>query len=362
MNITCPPVPRLRPGAAAVAAATGLALAVAASAGAQELPRRPRPSAASAVSVPPAPADVPEIPTVGVSRPEGDALERLRERLAERMKAARAAPGASPYDLRLSARSTAAPAAAAPAKGSAGGTAVPARAQDGPRKTAPPPVAWQYDGPAGPEAWATLSPAYALCGSGQRQSPIDLRGGLAVDLEPVRFDYQAGPFAVVDTGRTVQVELNPGSAVELGGRRYGLQQFHFHRPSEEMIDGRRFEMSLHLVHEDAQGRQLVVALLFDPGPAHPALQQVWNHLPLERHEPNLARVPLALADLLPADRRYYTYMGSHTTPPCTEGVQWVVMRQPLAMSTEQIELFARLYPMNARPLQAAAGRRILQSN
>ena len=121
-------------------------------------------------------------------------------------------------------------------------------------------------------------------------------------------------------------------------------------------------MSLHLVHKDEQGRLAVVALLFDEGPPNPVVQNVWNNLPLERGEPMLAREPLELAALLPNDRRYYTYMGSLTTPPCSEGVQWVVMRAPQAMTAEQIGIFSRIYPMNARPVQAASGRRILQSD
>jgi carbonic anhydrase len=138
-------------------------------------------------------------------------------------------------------------------------------------------------------------------------------------------------------------------------------QFHFHRPSEERIDGKQFEMSLHLVHKDEQGRLAVVALLFDRGAAQPVLQRVWNNLPLEKNEELAARLPLELNALLPADRRYFTYMGSLTTPPCSEGVQWIVMREPVTASVEQIDLFARMYPMNARPLQASAGRRIMQS-
>jgi carbonic anhydrase len=160
----------------------------------------------------------------------------------------------------------------------------------------------------------------------------------------------------------VQANLGSGNHIELGGKRYELVQMHFHRPSEERIDGRQFEMSAHLVHKDDQGRLAVVALLLDKGPQpQPALQKVWNNLPLEKGEENAARVPMDLNELLPTDRRYYTYMGSLTTPPCSEGVQWVVMRQPVVVSAEQIELFARIYPMNARPLQQQAGRRILQS-
>lgn len=302
-------------------------------------------------------ARIPTLPGPAVT--VGDPLEHLRQRLAERLMAAPAAAAGGAYDLRVSPKPPAAHSRARGAVASAKAAAHGKAADKGAAGHAP---HWAYEGGAGPEAWGGLRPEFALCKTGQRQSPIDIRGGLAVDLDPVRFDYRDSPFTVLDNGHTVQVEPAAGNAIEIGGKRFELQQFHFHRPSEETIDGRRFEMSLHLVHKDAQGRLAVVALLFDPGPAHPVLQQVWNNLPLERNEAAPARVPLTLAALLPDDRRYYTYMGSLTTPPCSEGVQWIVMRQPVTLAPEQIEIFARLYPMNARPLQSAAGRRIMQSN
>ena len=203
---------------------------------------------------------------------------------------------------------------------------------------------------------------FTLCSSGQRQSPIDIREGIAVDLEPIRFSYQTSGFGVVDNGHTVQVNVAPGNFIEIAGRRFELQQFHFHRPSEERIDGRQFDMVAHLVHKDVEGKLAVVAVLLDRGSVQPVVQTVWNNLPLEKHQEAKARVTIDLSQLLPADRRYYTYMGSLTTPPCSEGVQWVVMRHPVAVSQEQLDIFARMYPMNARPLQAASGRRIMQSN
>jgi len=255
--------------------------------------------------------------------------------------------------------------AALPAPNAAHAAApAPARA----RPTAKQPAAhgtdahWDYTGPAGPQTWGGLKPEFSLCGNGQRQSPIDIRGGLSVDLEPVRFEYQSSRFSVIDNGHTVQANLAAGNAIEIGGNRFELQQLHFHRPSEERIDGRQFEMSVHLVHKDAQGKLAVVTLLLEKGPAQPAVQKVWNNLPLEKNQDVPARVALDLNEILPADQRYFTYMGSLTTPPCTEGVQWVVMRQPVTVAPEQIDLFARIYPMNARPVQQAAGRRIMQSN
>ena len=199
------------------------------------------------------------------------------------------------------------------------------------------------------------------CGTGQRQSPIDIRDGIAVDLAPIQFDYQAVAATVIDNGHTVQVNLAKGNSIEVQGRRFELRQFHFHRPSEERINGRVFDMVVHLVHQDGDGRLAVLAVLLESGSAQPLVQAVWNDLPLERHTEMAVRSPLDLSQLLPADRGYYTYMGSLTTPPCSEGVLWLVLRQPVAIAAAQIGVFSRLYPMNARPLQQAEGRLIKQS-
>ncbi len=221
---------------------------------------------------------------------------------------------------------------------------------------------WAYVGEGGPETWGQLKPEFAKCSSGTRQSPIDIRGGVTVDLDPVQFDYRATGFNVEDNGHTVQVNLAGGNSIEVLGRRYELVQFHFHRPSEERINGRQFDMVAHLVHKDPQGRLAVVAVLLDRGSVHPLVQTVWNNLPLEKGDVVAARTTLDMNALLPKDRRYYTYMGSLTTPPCSEGVLWMVMQQPVTVSNEQIAVFSRLYPMNARPIQSASGRLIKQSN
>jgi len=317
----------------------------------------PKPSKAAKAEEAPASAPTP-------AAAPADPLELLRQRLAERLAATRTSPNSGPYDLRVTAPALPEPKPVSMRSGSPGTAAAGHKAPGKPAEKASNGQAahWDYKGPGGPAAWGGLKPEFSLCNTGQRQSPIDIRGGLAVDLDPVQFNYQASRFAVIDNGHTVQVNLAPGNTIEVGGKRFELQQFHFHRPSEERIDGRQFEMSLHLVHKDEQGRLAVVALLFDKGPAHPVLQKVWNNLPLERNEEAAARAPLELVELLPADRRYYTYMGSLTTPPCSEGVQWIVMRQPVTVTPEQIDIFARIYPMNARPVQQLAGRRIIQSN
>lgn len=244
---------------------------------------------------------------------------------------------------------------------------VESKAERGVRKPAAKPEArkdihWAYAGEGAPEHWAELKPDFKLCAVGTRQSPIDIRDGIKVDLEKIQFDYRPSGFAVLDNGHTIQVNIAAGNSLQVMGRRFELQQFHFHRPSEERINGRQFEMVAHLVHKDAEGRLAVVAVLIERGSDHPLVQTIWNNLPLEKMEALTAPGAIDPGQLLPDDKAYYTYMGSLTTPPCTEGVLWMVMRQPVQLSAQQIGIFARLYPMNARPLQAGSGRMIKESN
>jgi carbonic anhydrase len=289
-----------------------------------------------------------------------DPMQDLRERLAAKLGATKAGEGKAEQVVRVSTQPD----------GELQLTTQP----DPPRKPrvaktpAQKPAAshdsghWSYDGESGPQSWGQLKPEFSKCASGTRQSPIDIRDGIRVDLEPVQFDYKPSAFRVLDNGHTVQVNVAPGNSIEVMGRRFELAQFHFHRPSEERIDGKQFDMVAHLVHKDADGRLAVVAVLLERGSAHALVQSVWNNLPLEKGDEVSARAPLDLNQLLPKDTRYFTYMGSLTTPPCSEGVLWMVMQQPVSVSGEQIDVFARLYPMNARPVQQASGRLIKQSN
>jgi carbonic anhydrase len=285
-----------------------------------------------------------------------DPMDRLRERLAEKLGAVKA-PQTGQNVVRIAARAAAAP--ALPAASAPAGAAAPKR----PRTASPAarPTHWDYEGPGGPEHWGTMKPEFAKCATGARQSPIDIRDGIRVQLDPVQFDYKPSAFRVVDTGHTVQVNLVAGGSIEVMGRRFELRQFHFHRPSEERIDGRLFDMVAHLVHQDGEGRLAVVAVLLDRGSAQPIVQTVWNNLPLEKGDEVAARGTIDLNALLPGERSYFTYMGSLTTPPCSEGVLWMVMKSPVPVSAEQISIFARLYPMNARPVQSASGRLIKAS-
>jgi carbonic anhydrase len=287
-----------------------------------------------------------------------DAMAQLKARLQEKLGATRLKEAsAGGYDLKVSSRAP----VASPSRAARAPDLEAAVAAHRAREQAEAPVPWAYGGEGGPARWGGLRPEYALCAEGRRQSPIDIRDGIAVDLETPVFDYRPTGFAVIDNGHTVQVNMGPGNTVQVMGRRYELVQFHFHRPSEERVNGRLFEMSVHLVHRDPEGRFAVVAVLLERGAAQAVVQQVWNNLPLEQHEALAAPDAINPAELLPPDLGYYTYMGSLTTPPCSEGVLWMVMQQPVPVSQPQIDIFSRLYPMNARPVQQAAGRLIKQS-
>ena len=219
-------------------------------------------------------------------------------------------------------------------------------------------VHWQYGGATGPQNWGQLKPEFQTCMLGKRQSPIDIRDGIKVHLEPIQFEYRPTAFRVIDNGHTVQVNLDSGNVITVSGRRYELLQFHLHRPSEERINGRQFDLVAHLVHKDAEGRLAVVAVLMDQGKDNPMVQLVWNSLPLEKGVEQASPALIDLNLMLPETRMYYTYMGSLTTPPCSEDVLWLVMKQPASLSRDQLGIFSRLYSNNARPVQPLGGRLI----
>ena len=230
----------------------------------------------------------------------------------------------------------------------------------------PPPVArgthWSYEGDSGPANWSKINVDWGKCSSGNRQSPIDIRDGMKVELEQISFDYDPSSFNVVDNGHTVQVAVGSGNYITVQNRMFELQQFHFHRPSGDRINGKTYEMVVHLVHRDAEGRQAILALMLERGAPQATIQTVWNNLPLEKFDTMSPSILLDPMEMVPARRDYYTYMGSMEQPPCSENVLWLVMKQPVQASAAQMALFSRLYPLNARPLQPTNGRMIKESN
>src|SRR5579863_1310201 len=220
---------------------------------------------------------------------------------------------------------------------------------------------WSYAGPRGPEHWGALDPQYALCTTGKAQSPIDIRDAQRATLPPLRFDYHRRPLGyVTNNGAAIRINYHdaPGSGdfLFVGSRRYQLTQFHFHRPSEEVIDGRRYAMVLHLMHRADDGEVAGVAVLLTAGAPNAALVPLWQHLPAHEGQVAVPGLELDATQLLPAARGYYTYLGSQTAPPCSEGVRWFVLKTPVEVSAEQIAAYAQLYPHDVRPLQPRNGR------
>ncbi|HYB33216.1 MAG TPA: carbonic anhydrase family protein [Steroidobacteraceae bacterium] len=218
---------------------------------------------------------------------------------------------------------------------------------------------WSYSGENGPDHWASEDPAFATCGVGKRQSPIDIKSAVAKSLPPIEFAYQPTPLTVTDTGHSMQVNAATGSGgITVGGEHYDLLQFHFHRPSEERIHGRRYALVAHLVHRNAKGELAVVAVLIRQGKTNAFLKPVFDSFPSGKPETSVAGATLQLGELLPAQRGYYTFEGSLTTPPCTEHVRWFVLKSPVEASAAQVQQYAAHYPDNARPVQPLNGRLI----
>ena len=221
---------------------------------------------------------------------------------------------------------------------------------------------WDYNGKTGPLGWGKLDPAYQACAKGHEQSPIDIRGAhLNKALQPIEFHYMAGPVTLVNTGHTVQVIPGPGSYIVAGGVRYDLVQFHFHHPGEEAVKGKITDMDIHLVHKSADGKLAVVAIRLTEDittPPNAVLATLWPHLPATVGATEKITEPVNPGGLLPADRGYWTYVGSLTAPPCTEGVRWFIFEQEMTLSRGQLKAFATLYKVNSRPLQDPHGRKI----
>jgi carbonic anhydrase len=225
-----------------------------------------------------------------------------------------------------------------------------------------PPAEFGYAGADGPEHWGELSPDYRACGTGTQQSPINLTDAVKARLETVAIDYKKVPLRVWNNGHTSLTGVPAGSTVKVAGVTYKLLQFHFHHPSEHQIDGKSFPMEAHFVNKAADGSFCAVGAFIVPGRPNPVLESVLKVLPPQKGADT--PVPGVTVDpmrLIPANRVYFRYMGSVTTPPCPETVTWVVFRTPVEASAEQIAKFAAVFPMDARPLQATNRRIVLES-
>jgi len=224
------------------------------------------------------------------------------------------------------------------------------------------PPHWSYQGQTDPGHWGSLGSAYAVCSAGHLQSPIDIKDAKKTDLPSLKMNYSSVPLNIIDNGHSVQINYPEGSTLTVGDKTYTLKQFHFHHPAEEEIDGKKYDLVAHLVHADADGHLAVIAVLFKKGAANSLLDTLWKSVPSEKEKATeVSSVTVNAKDLLPGNLGYYTFQGSLTAPPCSEGVTWYVLKSHETLSGEQLGTFAKLYPHNARPIQPANGREILET-
>jgi carbonic anhydrase len=222
---------------------------------------------------------------------------------------------------------------------------------------------WDYGVSHGPSHWGDLEPDFATCKTGHHQSPIDIRNPKKADLPTLHFDYKPSPLHIVDNGHTIMINYEPGSSLSVGENKYTLKQFHFHRPSEEKINGKSFEMTLHLVHADSEGKLAVVAVLLQEGKDNPLVRELWKDVPKEKEkEAIFGHVQIDVSQLVPSDHGYYTFSGSLTTPPCSEDVTWFVLKHPMTISHAEVQRFSKLYRNDARPTQPLYDRTVLESH
>jgi len=222
---------------------------------------------------------------------------------------------------------------------------------------------WTYQGAEGPDNWGELSPRFKVCDLGVQQSPVDLKGEIKSVLDDIDISYQSGiPLRVINNGHTIQVNTDPGSKIAIAGKTYKLLQFHFHHPSEHLLNGKAFQMEAHFVHASEDGKLAVLGVFINPGRENALLSRVWSAMPQEAGPGEKGHgTVISPADLIPVDKKYFRYHGSLTTPPCSEIVLWSVFRAPLEASMGQIKTFAKLFPMNARPAQELNRRFLLNS-
>lgn len=221
---------------------------------------------------------------------------------------------------------------------------------------------WSYEGAGNPEKWGDLQSDFKMCQLGLEQTPIDLSNGIKGDVGSVDYDYKPLPLRIVHNGHTIQVNADPGSACVIGGTRYELLQLHLHHPSEHLLAGKGFDLECHFVHKSSAGALAVTGVFIRPGAANPALKTFFESMPAKEGPEVKVGGAIDIAAVLPKAGGYFRYMGSLTTPPCSEGLTWTVYKEPIEASVEQIQKFASLFPKNARPLQKRNRRFVIDAS
>jgi len=226
-------------------------------------------------------------------------------------------------------------------------------------------VHWSYQGDTGPDHWGELSDANAVCANGKEQSPINMDFSKIKKAEKgsLQVNYSPTVFSVANNGHTIQANAQiQNNKITIDGTEYKLVQFHFHTPSEHRFNGKAYDMELHLVHKDANNKLAVLGIMIKVGQKNEKLAALWSVLPKEKTTQDIAlEQPIDLSTLLPQDQSTLRYNGSLTTPPCTEGIKWTMLEQPIEMSKEQIQAFQSIFPDNHRPVQPVNSREVTEN-
>jgi len=221
---------------------------------------------------------------------------------------------------------------------------------------------WSYAGETSPAHWGDLKSEFSTCKSGKQQSPINITGAhSSAALPAITPRYQSVPLHVLNNGHTIQVNIAPGSHITVAGKQYELLQFHFHSPSEHEVDGTPADMVAHLVHKAADGQLGVIGVLMKKAGNNPLIEKIWKHLPVHQGEYSKAAITINAGDLLPKTLDYYHYSGSLTTPPCSEGVNWMVLKNTVEVSADQVRAFTNIFQKSTRPVQPLNGRSLKAS-
>jgi carbonic anhydrase len=220
---------------------------------------------------------------------------------------------------------------------------------------------WSYQGASGPGHWGDLDAASKVCSAGSQQSPVDIRGTVKAQLPALQIAWSKKPDTIVNNGHTIQLDFEQGGTLKLDKDSYTLRQFHFHHPSEHLIGGKSFAMEAHFVHRNAAGNLAVIGALMTVGKANAAFSKIAATMPAHEGPAVKADAAIDPSKLLPPRHSYYRYAGSLTTPPCSEVVNWLLLRAPIQVAKADIDTFAKLYPLNARPVQKDNRRFVLSS-
>jgi len=220
---------------------------------------------------------------------------------------------------------------------------------------------WGYGKNNGPDHWSSMNPDYSLCSKGKNQSPVNISGFIKAPHKKLNTDYQTKVNEIVNNGHTIQINMKSGSKIKIDNSNFELKQFHFHSPSENTINGKSYPLEGHFVHADTNGDLVVLSVMFEKGDSNIVLEKLWSHMPEQSGAHENLTDNITASNLMPKNMDYYQFNGSLTTPPCSEGVRWYVLKNPIKVSQQQVDKFHHtMHHANNRPVQSINARLILE--